>query len=123
MSRYRTLTLTATALWAVLAMAGVALADDSAGRGERVVEPARSWQERAPWRERRSERYRRDVEVGVLFDGEWLERWYGLAFPEDRGGPDVCRQRGRITWSTRQLACPDRLPQEGLRRWSTRPEE
>ncbi|SDJ70663.1 hypothetical protein [Billgrantia gudaonensis] len=121
MSRYRSVALTVAVVWSV--MAGVALADARKGREGPSVEPARSWQERAPWRDRKFERYGRDVEIGVLVDGEWLERWRGLAFPADRGGPDVCRQRGQITWSTRRLACPDRLPQQGVRRWSTRPDD
>ncbi|WP_163559393.1 hypothetical protein [Halomonas sp. NO4] len=101
-------------------------------REVRAVERGERWEERAP-RQRRErsfqhrdeapEQRRSAAGIELIVDGEWLQRWRSLEYPQDQGGPDLCRQRGRITWSTRRLACPDRLPIEGLRRDSTRPEE
>lgn len=132
MIRYRHVLLLAGAGLAALAPTASLVQAETAERREgRTVEPGERWQERAPRQLReRSPRHRRKAPerdraaagIELVVDGEWLERWHGLEFHEDRGGPDVCRQRGRITWSTRRLACPDRLPIEGLRRYSTSPD-
>ncbi|TFH86005.1 hypothetical protein EQG41_14310 [Billgrantia azerbaijanica] len=123
----RCIALGGIALLGGLALSGLGTptvrAEAPESREWRVGEPAGGWHERAPWRKRWPERRQPSADVEVIVDGEWLERWRGLEALEDRGGPDVCRQRGRITWSTRRLACPDRLPIEGLRRYSTRPDD